>query len=194
MANVTAIVLAAGTSSRMGEANKLLLDFKGQPIVKWVIDSVQESTIDELVVVGSELSLDNLKHLVPSDSLLVENYEYKSGMTSSIQAGVRVANETNALMICLGDLPLLKTDSINRILKVYRENPDRIVLPSHNGRKGNPVIFPSDFRSDILEHQEPEGCKAIIQMNKDRVLLVEADSSVLQDIDTPDQYKDLLRD
>jgi len=194
MANVTAIILAAGTSSRMGEANKLLLDFKGQPIVKWVIDSVQESSIEELVVVGSELSLDHLKHLVPSDSLLVENQEYKSGMTSSIKAGVRVANKSNAIMICLGDLPLLKTDSINLILEAYHDNSDRIVLPSHNGRRGNPVIFPPDFRSAILEHQEPEGCKGIVQMNKDRVLLVEVDSSVLKDIDTSDQYEDLLRD
>lgn len=192
MAKVTAIILAAGTSSRMGETNKLFLDLKGKPIIEWVIEGVSQSAVEEIILVGSELSMDRLAQFDDCKIRLIENANYKSGMTSSIQAGVSAASPKNGLMICLGDLPLIRTETLNQLILAFDDQS--IVVPTYQGQKGNPVIFPSSLRQAILDHKEPEGCKGVVQANKKLVKLIEVDDEgILKDVDTHEQYLDIGR-
>ena len=93
-------------------------------------------------------------------------------------------------MICLGDQPNIKTPTYDVLLDAFSSNPAAIVLPFYQGEKGNPVILPKFFRADILAHEEPEGCKRIVQANKDLVIQVDVDDpGVLQDIDTKTDYE-----
>ncbi|MDW3194105.1 MAG: nucleotidyltransferase family protein [Cytophagales bacterium] len=192
MAKVSAIVLAAGLSRRMGMENKMGLMYQGKPIVHHVIDQLTKSTVFETIIVTSEVSQD----LFPNHDIIL-NEHYQTGMTSSIQAGVRAASaHTEGYMICLGDQPLIQTEDYDHIVNAFsenfRDNPSSIIAPTYGGKKGNPVVFPFTFKEVILNHEEPEGCKSIIQSNKQHVHAIEMSTNhVLQDIDTPTDYKQI---
>ncbi len=188
MAKVSAIILGAGLSRRMGEENKLFLPIGGKPMIEWVIQHVGSAGVDEIILVGSELSLDRLKKFENTRTKVVDNPDYQSGMTSSIQAGVEMA-AGDGYMICLGDQPNIKTPTYDVLLDAFSSNPAAIVLPFYQGEKGNPVILPKVFHADILAHEEPEGCKGIVMANKELVIQVDVDDpGVLQDIDTKTDY------
>lgn len=192
MAKVSAIVLAAGLSRRMGKDNKMSLLFQGKPIVHHVIDQLKDSDAYELIIVTSEVSIG----LFPERKVVL-NERYESGMTSSIQVGLRAASpETEGYMICLGDQPLIKTDHYNQIIRAFEENlksnPNAIVIPSFEGQNGNPVIFSTSYFKAILTHPESEGCKKIVQQNRSHLYRVElASNSILKDIDTPSDYEQI---
>lgn len=193
MAKVSAIILAAGLSRRMGEENKLFLSIKGKPMVEWVIENVSKSIADEVVLVASELSMDQLTKWQSDRIQLVENLEYKQGMTSSIQAGVNAATG-DAYMICLSDQPLIKTETYDLLIQTFQEaaiqDPSAIVLPFFKDKKGNPVIFSAQYRTEILNHVAPEGCKEIVQANRKHLRKVDTtDAGILMDIDTQEDYK-----
>ena len=157
-------------------------------MIEWVIQHVGSAGVDEIILVGSELSLDRLKKFENTRTKVVDNPDYQSGMTSSIQAGVEMA-AGDGYMICLGDQPNIKTPTYDVLLDAFSSNPAAIVLPFYQGEKGNPVILPKVFRADILAHEEPEGCKGIVMANKELVIQVDVDDpGVLQDIDTKTDY------
>lgn len=189
MAKVSAIVLAAGQSRRMGVQNKMALEFEGQPLIHHVSEQVRKSEAFETIIVTSEVSF----QLFEGQSVVI-NENYRSGMTSSIRAGVEACSaETDGFMICLGDQPLIRTDQYNYLMKVFeekfQEDPKVIVVPTYKKSKGNPVILSSTYREAILKHQEPEGCKGIVQNNLEHVFLVEtSNSAILADIDTPEDF------
>ena len=188
MAKVSAIILAAGLSQRMGEENKLFLHIKTKPIIKHVIDAIAKADMDEIIIVGSEYSNNFLKDLLDEKMSLVNNPNYKKGMTTSIKAGVRSAKKENAFMICLGDQPFIKSETYKKIAKYaensFQESKSAIVKPSYQGKQGNPVVFSSNYLEDILNHEEPEGCKEIVEKNKAQLCLIEVnDEGILKDID-----------
>ncbi len=100
-------------------------------------------------------------------------------------------------MICLGDMPRITTEEYNHLITKFSDrlntNPKAILLPFYKGQKGNPVIFSSVYRYDILKHREMEGCKVIVQSNSSHLIRVDMDSdNVLLDVDTPESYQTLL--
>lgn len=195
MAKVSAIVLAAGLSRRMGEENKLFLPVNDRPMVEWVIEKVAQSTADEVIIVGSELSLDRFEKWKSDRVQVINNPHYQNGMTSSIQAGVQVASG-DGYMICLGDQPKIEISTYNELIAAFQssfaQNEGSIVLPFYDGKKGNPVIFSAIYREDILNHTEPEGCKEIVQANKHHLTKVDvSDSGILMDVDTREDYERL---
>ncbi|HYL98883.1 MAG TPA: molybdenum cofactor cytidylyltransferase [Blastocatellia bacterium] len=197
---ITAIIPAAGTSSRMGEANKLLLPFRGRTVIENAVDTLLESRIAEiLIVVGfeSEKVIAALSEK-PRRVKIVENPEYEVGMSTSIKAGVAVASaESEAIMIYLADMPLLEPADINRLIDSFREAKDTkksIVVPVFEGRRGNPVILDARLKADILDVVGDIGCRRIIKNNPDKVSIVEMMTDhVVRDIDSPADYEELLR-
>lgn len=209
MVKVSAIILAAGLSRRMatmematmemGRENKLFLEFKGKALVEWVIDQVTASKVDEIIIVTSELSNDKLIAFASDKIKVVNNPDYKIGMTTSIQKGVAsTSEECNGYMICLGDQPLIETSDYNTIIASFKDSQQKnskiITVPFYEGKKGNPVIFSSFYKEQILVHQEPEGCKEIIQKNKNELNKINLNSPfILQDIDTKEEYDKLIK-
>ena len=183
----------------MGEQNKLLLPFDGKTVIERVVQHVGKSEAGEvLVVLGHEA--EKVREKLQGESLIcVENPRYAEGMTSSIQAGVLHADpETQGFLICLSDQPLLETEEINLIIEAFLEmlpqDPEAIILPRFEGQPGNPVLFSHTYRARILAHQEPNGCKAIVQAHKPHIHFVEMPTShVLQDMDDPEAYAALLK-
>lgn len=195
---ISGIILAAGESKRMGEQNKLMLPFRGKTMVENIVDVVLGSDVDEaIVVLGHEA--ERVKTVLSDRPLqFVTNHYYQQGMTSSIQCGVKVADsQSQGLMICLSDMPLIQVDDLNYLLEYFQQsvrlNPDAIVLPVFQGQRGHPVIFSSSYKPEILAHQAPNGCKRIIQQHSPQVLAVEMGADrLLKDIDTENDYQKLL--
>lgn len=192
MSSVSAIVLAAGSSQRMGSVNKLLLPYDGRPLVRHVAETIAASAADEvIVVVGHEA--DRVRAALAGLPVrIVHNEWHAEGMTTSIQAGVGAASPDSAgFMICLSDLPLIESADLDHLITAFRDAGDErgIVVPVFEGQRGNPVLFASAYRSEMLAHDEPEGCRNLIRRHRDCLIRVEMPNDhVLRDIDTPEAY------
>jgi molybdenum cofactor cytidylyltransferase len=193
---VTSIVLAAGLSQRMGEINKLLLKYKGKTIIETTLENILAANIKEVIVVTgheAEKVKAAIQHL---QITLIHNADYTKGLTTSIQRGVESAKESG-YMICLADMFMITPDEYALLKKNFEENfrsnAGYIYVPRFNNRKGNPIIFSPYYKDAILEHKEMEGCKAIIQANKENIFWVDMlTDHVLQDMDYYEDYENLI--
>jgi molybdenum cofactor cytidylyltransferase len=192
---LSAIVLAAGSSRRMENRNKLLLPYSGRTIITQVLGNLLSAGLEEIIVItGHESSLVSAA-IGDLPVRLVHNTSYEEGMTGSIQTGIRSA-AGNGYMICLGDMVQITPDEY-RILKnaferQYDLDTQLICLPEYQGEKGNPVIFSDHYRQEILQHQDPEGCKAIVHNHQQHIYKVKMPADhILRDIDTVKDYEEL---
>jgi molybdenum cofactor cytidylyltransferase len=188
---LTAVVLAAGVSRRMGR-NKLLLAYKGQPLLAYVVKQIISAKIGPVIVVtGHEAGL--IEEMLKGLSVTtVYNPRYKEGMTSSIQAGVAAAFG-EGYMICLSDMALISPGDYALLKRAFYEQyiHDKacIIQPTYDNQVGNPVTFSAAWREAILANTDPEGCKNIVRSHTEHVYQVEMlTPSVLQDVDWPDDY------
>lgn len=195
---VSAILLAAGESKRMGEQDKLFLKYKGNWIINHVMQSLWASKKSELIIVMNNNDNDLLNGQKSEDIQVVINPNFRKGMTTSIQAGVNAASDkSTGYMICLADQPLMQASDYNEIIERFevlvQHDVKCIVVPLYNGQKGNPVIFSSAYRDEILGHAEMEGCKEIVKANMEHVYNVEMiNDNILKDVDTPGDYDKLI--
>ncbi len=195
---ITAIVLAAGESRRMGSANKLLLPFGETTLIERVVRTVRQSEAgDVIVVLGHEA--DRVRAVLEGRHVtVVENDRYPEGMTTSIHAGVRAASpEAAGFMICLSDLPLIEPEELNRLIAAFeqaaRDDERPIVVPTFESRRGNPVLFSAFYKPELLDHKGLMGCKEIVKQNPHHVLEVAmATDHVLRDVDTMEAYQRLV--
>ncbi len=196
MVKIGAVVLSAGLSSRMGDENKLFLPIDHKPMIEWVISNLFYANVHKVVVVSSDFSLDKLQAYRNSKVTVVENERYQEGMTTSIQRGILEMRDLDGFMICMGDQPFISASIYNALIHAfilkYPKDERCIIVPYHEGKKGNPVIFSSHYKEMILNHEQMEGCKEIIKTNGNHVYQVSIDSeAVLTDIDTPNDYESL---
>lgn len=190
--NITAVVVAAGMSRRMGHDNKLLLSFGGKPLFLHIVDELIASTVSEIILVRGFEEENILAHISNRKIKSYFNEDYVSGLTSSIQTGIKHSStNADAFLICLSDMPFVKKEHIQKIMETG-ENENRIVIPKSNGKRTHPILFSADFKNEILQHQEPNGCKRIIHQHKSKVKFIEFEEDFNIDIDTPDDYKEYL--
>jgi len=186
MDSVAAILLAAGSSRRMGKENKLLLPYQGRPMIQHQVEEIQKTSLTNFtVVLGHEA--EKIK--------TVFNANHLTGMTSSIQRGIAAVEEdVKGYMICLSDMPWVTAKDYDEILFFFLKNIDKyprlIVQPVYRQRRGHPVIFSSYYQKELLAHTAPEGCREIIRMNKKEVRHLDMENpNILKDIDTPGDYQ-----
>jgi len=195
---VSAILLAAGESKRMGEQDKLFLKYKGNWIINHVMQNLWASNKSELIIVMNNNDNELLNGQKSDEIQVVVNPDFRKGMTTSIQAGVKAATESaTGYIICLADQPLMKKEDYNEIITrfelLYKHDPKCIVVPFFEGVKGNPVIFSSAYRDAILNHKNMEGCKEIVQANQSNVYRIEmTNDHILRDVDTPTDFLNLV--
>ena len=192
---ISAVILAAGESRRMGKQNKLLLPIGGEALLVKLAASVCASDVGQvLVVIGHEA--EKIRRELNEFPLnFVYNPNFSEGMTTSIKYGVKVvSHECDGLLICLGDMPFINTSEINKLIHAYVKNRIKgeglIVVPVFKRQRGNPVLFSIEFRNDILEHKKKSGCKEVIMKNSDSVMEIEMDDEkMLLDVDTMEDYQ-----
>jgi molybdenum cofactor cytidylyltransferase len=189
---ITAIVPAAGLSSRMGQ-NKLLMTFGGKVLIAHAVDTLRASEIDEIVVVlGHEADLVRSR-LEGKRVRFVDNPDYRAGLSTSVRAGMEAApKEADAIMIYLADQPLIEPDEINRLIQAFAEakrSGKSIVVPFFENRRGNPVILDASYRAMALDIVGDVGCRRIIKLYPEQVFVVQMQTDhVVRDVDNPEDF------
>ena len=192
-AAIPGIILAAGKSQRMGK-NKLLLMFRGKPILQHVIYAAQCSSLSPLILVLGTNS-DALQSQIDSgSSIVVENPDFADGYGSSLQAGLQKLRKPCAgAMFLLGDQPLLRTKTIEKLIAAFQKEPKRWVAPSWNGQRGNPVITPASWFDKIFALTGDIGPREHLKDPAANLNLINVDDrGVVFDIDSPEDYQHLL--
>ena len=203
---VSAVILAAGMSTRMGQ-NKLLLNFREKPLIVHAVDTLLASDIDEVIVIlghETERMRDQLEGSIglankaaPEKPVrLVQNPDYQNGLSTSVRTGVEaVSRQANGIMIYLADQPLLEPEDVNRIVAGFaaaKEVNKSIVVPFFRGGRGNPVILDASLRDSILGIVGDVGCKGVIKRYPEKVYAIEMENDhVVRDVDDVQAYEKL---
>jgi molybdenum cofactor cytidylyltransferase len=191
-AMIYGILLAAGTSSRMGQPKQLLL-WRGQSLVRHMAAQALDSQIAGLIVVlgagapAVRAALSGLDGRVQ----LVENPDYPSGQASSVRAGLAALPPAAAgAIILLVDQPLVGSGLIDRLIDAFRDAPDvAAVVPTYQGRRGNPVLLARTLFAALQQLTGDSGARGVLAGQADRVRLIDVDDrAVVTDIDTPEEY------
>ena len=186
---LTAIVLAAGRSTRMQQGNKLLLPWGEKRIVQAVVETLLEVPLAEVVVVTGHQCAEVAEVLRGYALRLVHNPHYAEGLSTSIRAGVEVA-ASGGYLFALGDMPRLKGETVVQLCNTFFEYAAAIVVPTANGQRGNPVVFASCYREELLDLEGDRGAKSLLQKYADRMVEVEVeDQGIFVDVDTPEAYQ-----
>lgn len=193
---ISAIVLAAGLSARMEGKNKMLLPFNGKTVIEKVVENITASGVGEVIVVTGRDALTVHDLLQYSSLKIIYNNDFADGMTTSIQQGIYAANG-DGYMICLGDMPFITPEEYRKLNDSFEEqrrmNEACICIAEYQNQKGNPVIFSSFYKKQILDHSSMEGCKGVVQANKENVFVVEMVlGNILKDIDTLTDYNEAI--
>jgi CTP:molybdopterin cytidylyltransferase MocA len=186
---ISAILLAAGESKRMG-AFKQLLPFEGKPFVLCAVDNLLDGGADEIIVVTGHRQSDVRAALRDRAVRFIHNADYKLGMSESIKRGVEaVSQRAEAIMIALADQPQIGAAVIRRLIEVWKRDRPPILVPTFEGRNGHPVIFDIGLKNEILSIDPREGLREVVERHRREVLRVEADAEVLMDFDSPEDYR-----
>jgi molybdenum cofactor cytidylyltransferase len=191
----SAVMLAAGNSSRMQGRHKLLLPINGEPAIRRSVSALLAAGPEEIVVVTGFNGRAVIEAL---DGLPVRfqfNPYYEQGQMTSVAAGVAALNAPcNVVLVCLADQVLLEPDDYRELIDAYGAMPHgSILVPSCNGQRGNPVAFSASYSTEVVSGHINPGCKKLIAEHPDEVFVHEAkhDRFAL-DMDTPDDYANIL--
>ncbi len=187
--HVSAILLAAGQSRRMG-AFKPLLAFGGRTVIETCVDNLMAAGVGEIVVVvghrGDEVRA-RLRHLPVRFAL---NEVAASEMTVSIARGVeQLSDEAQAVLIALVDQPAVAPDIIRHIIETAAQTGARLVVPEHAGRGGHPVLIDLAYRNELLSLDAGQGLRALFDRYRQEVRRVAVTSPFIRrDMDTWADY------
>ena len=180
---VAAVVLAAGSSQRMGSANKLHLPIDG---------TLLDSSIDDIVVVLGHESEATRALIDDLPVAIVYNELHESGQMTSVHCGLSALQQDyDAVVIALGDQPALRSVDIDTLIDAFLgRSGGEVVIPTYQGERGNPIVISARCRTDILAGTRNLGCRKFIDKNPELVRKVEMPHpSVVIDLDTPQQYE-----
>ncbi|MBM4340869.1 MAG: molybdenum cofactor cytidylyltransferase [Deltaproteobacteria bacterium] len=191
---ISAILLGAGKSKRMGR-DKLLLPWGKRTILEHCLQALLRSKVKEVVVVLGHRKEEMAHRLMGKRVKILFNPNPEKGMSSSIRKGLRALDPNSAgILIGLGDMPSLKSRTINVMLKAFQRGKRGILLPSFKGRWGHPVIFDRKYKGELLKLKGDTGGKSIIVKHPEDVFVIPVKSKgVIRDIDTWVDYKKGLR-
>ena len=191
---ITGLVLAAGRSERMGTP-KQLQPFGGVTLIEHVVRTLTRSRLGkDVVVVLGDRAMDIVKRISGLPVRLAYNPDPEGDMVSSIRCGLAYIEPDQAIMIALGDQPLVTTGIVNHLIDEYEGRPEGMVLPVHDGKRGHPMILSPAYREEILFEAMPGGLKALRDRYADSVRAVPVDTdAVLVDLDYRSDYEEALR-
>jgi molybdenum cofactor cytidylyltransferase len=183
---VAAVILAAGESRRMGRF-KLLLPWRGRPVLDHVLRAVRASKVHHrILVLGHQAGA--VRAALDLDGFTVcENPDYPAGQSTSMQAGLAAAPaECSGFLFLLGDQPAITPGFINAMSSLHGVEPDRILVPTVAGRRTSPVLFPVRLRDALLAVRGDQGGRPVLDAHPDLILPVPVDDpDLLRDLDAP---------
>lgn len=190
---IVGVILAAGLSSRMGEL-KPLMDVCG---VSALARCCRALCAADTVYVVSGHGSEKIRHIIAAEGAEeVFNPRYEEGMFSSIRSGIaRAAKEgANGVLLTLADCPLVREESVRRVIEAAKAQPEKLCVACFAGKKGHPLFVPQRLFGEILAHSGENGLKGVTSRYDSELVRVETlDEGVIRDMDTPEGYKAVLR-
>ena len=187
---ISAILLAAGQSQRMKGQNKLLKHYKGKYLINHILNTLVKSKVNNIFLVLGFQNLKVRKIIIKSKKIrCIYNKKYKSGLSSSIQAGLNKISKKNiGFLIVHADMPLISKGIINILCSAVKKKDKEIFVPVHKKKLGNPLAFKYSMIKSLKKIKGDRGAKKLIKSNKSKVQFIKMKSkSILIDFD---QLKD----
>lgn len=184
---VAALVLAAGRSTRMGAENKLLMPVDGVPMALRAVMAARASRATSVtVVLGHEAGAVEAA-LAGSGAGFARNPDPARGMSSSLRAGITaLADDIDAVVVLLGDMPRITAAHVDRLIEAFDPAQPAIIVPEHQGRRGNPVLWPRAFFAEMCALEGDQGARGLIERYPERVVRVAVDDeAIFIDVDRP---------
>ena len=190
---ITALILAAGQSSRMG-ALKPKLEIENKSTILWVIEAFQKAGIEDVRVIVGYHSEAIRKVLSETNVKIIENRAPEKGMFSSVKVGIAsLESDTEGILLIPADIPMIRSQTIEKILRAHVMYPEKIIFPSFLGQKGHPPFIEKACFKAILEAHEDMNLRQILEQFKESWLdLPCADNGIVMDMDTYADYEHML--
>ena len=186
---ISAILLAAGLSLRMGE-DKLLLQYRGKTLLQRAVDFLGVLPVYEKIVVTTEARLNDVS--LPPGVHAVINQKPEEGQSGSLRLGVSAATGSQYLFLT-ADQPLLTAEDLQPLLKGAYNNKDSIIYPVINGSPCSPVVFSSHFRDELLSLSGDTGGRTVRSRHPEVcVVILPEHPENFSDIDSPEDYLELM--
>src|SRR5262245_42482677 len=188
---ITAIVLAAGLSRRMGRP-KLLLPVEGRPVIRHTVDRLLAAAMGEVIVVVGPEHEAIREALAGLPLRLVVNPAPEAGQASSVRHGIQALSPlTTSALIALGDQPWISVDVIRELQRAMAASGKRIAAPRYTDGLGNPVLFAAETFPELLALVGDRGARAVVEKDPARLAVVDVAAAMPSDIDTPEDYERL---
>ena len=184
---ISAIVLAAGQSKRMGGDNKLIKKYNKKYLINHIIGTLIKSKVNKIIVVLGFQKIKVRKITVKNKKIsFVFNKNYKSGMASSIKTGLkRILKKNIGFLVVQADMPLISKKIINSLCYAIENNNKEIVVPIYKINMGNPIGFKSSMIKILNKTKGDSGAKKMIKRNKKKLSLIKVNSkSIFKDFNT----------
>ncbi len=190
--NVAAIILAAGTSSRMGQP-KQLLPYEGRSLVRRAVEAAVGSRTHQTVVVTGAAREAVENELSGLAVMLVHNPDFADGMSTSLRVGLKaIRPEVDAVVVMLADQPFVDASVVDGLIDRYEQSGAKIVRPRYGDVPGNPVLWDSSHFAALAAQEGDQGGRSLMQAHKDQIAWLELPDAILQtDVDTPEAYASL---
>jgi molybdenum cofactor cytidylyltransferase len=192
------IILAAGTSTRLGQP-KQLLRLKDKYLIEWVLDAALNSRLSRIVLVlgySHQKILQALGKKSQHPRLYIKiNPQYKEGQGHSLRTGLStVKDDFAAVIFLLGDQPMLNSATINTLLEKFWSTEKDICVPTHRGKRKTPTVFGRRYYRHLMDIKGDMGARQLIDANPDQVQTVEMhDPLCFFDVDTEQDFERLQR-
>jgi molybdenum cofactor cytidylyltransferase len=204
--STAAIILAAGSSSRMGAGrHKLLLPLGDRPVLAHVLEATLASHARPIILVlghqAEQVRASILQYTTHPSITLVENPDYLQGMSTSLRVGLQalMAKESKkeysveGALVILGDQPLMTTLVLDTLIATRQTTGKHIIVPLYNKRRGNPVLFDASLFPELMEVTGDEGGRSIIERHRYDVATVEVGNELATyDVDTWEAYQQVV--
>ncbi len=184
---VAALVLAAGSSRRMGNGNKLLQAIGGVPMVRRVANAALASRCTSAHVVTGFAADDVQACLSGLEVKFAHNAEHLTGMASSLRCGLAaLANDIDAVVVLLADMPCIDGGHIDRLIAAFDPDQPRIVVPMKAGQRGNPILWPRALFAEMQAVEGDVGARDLLRRHAEQIEYVTFDDdAIFADVDTP---------
>ena len=188
---ISAIVLAAGQSKRMGGDNKLIKKYNKKYLINHIIGTLIKSKVNKIIVVLGFQKIKVRKITVKNKKInFVFNKNYKSGMASSIKTGLKeISKRSIGFLIVQADMPLISKKIIDSLCYSIRNNNKEIVAPIYKSNMGNPIGFKRSMTRILNKTSGDSGAKKMIKRNKKNLSLISVNSkSIFKDFNTQKDF------
>ena len=187
---ISALLLAAGESRRMGSFKQLLI-FEGKTFVERCADELLASAVGEVIVVTGHREADVRRAVGGRPVRFAHNADYKLGMSYSLKRGLAaVTDGADAVLIALVDQPQITTAIFDEVIDTYRNHRPLLVVPSYAGRNGHPIIVDMKLREEVLAMDPEQGLRRVVRAHAGDTIHVEVGTDlILKDFDYPEDYR-----